>query len=470
MEMEIASQANQSDFEKVLMYAQSANVSFDATKLFEGWAAAKTKFFKAFDNKLIFNFGQVSFDIDPNVKETCVMTLLDEFYRQHCNIRGVCELVNFIDIQKEGFYENKVVTDYTTENGIFIQAGSKLLRAVKHFVDPQLTEAFQTAASMVIQETKVTGDLCFSVHPMDFISLSENTYNWRSCHALDGDYRAGNLNYMMDSSTIVCYLKGQDNAQLPNFPADITWNSKKWRMLLFFSDDGNIIFAGRQYPFFNRNILDIISDALRACGLIPRGQGWASWQQDQIREVPTESGTRYLHDKHLIIGHFIHRAEDIIKDGKNTFHYNDLLHSSCYEPYFTYRTMSNLRKIRLNIGKAVPCLHCGGDNIAIGDDYLCKECELLYGTSQDEDAFAYCDCCGARVFSNDIASVVDKFGCWSYYCPSCRETYGAQSCVACDGFALPGALTEDGRCIGCVKCNSYGSESVVEVTNDDIPF
>ena len=27
----------------------------------------------------------------------------------------------------------------------------------------------------------------------DYLSLSENAFNWRSCHALDGEYRAGNL-------------------------------------------------------------------------------------------------------------------------------------------------------------------------------------------------------------------------------------------------------------------------------------
>lgn len=85
---------------------------------------------------------------------------------------------------------------------------------------------------MLIQEDKVTGILCLSIHPLDYLSLSENTYNWRSCHALDGEYRAGNLSYMMDNTTVVCYLKGEDEAELPHFPAEVKWNSKKWRMLL----------------------------------------------------------------------------------------------------------------------------------------------------------------------------------------------------------------------------------------------
>ena len=73
------------------------------------------------------------------------------------------------------------------------------------------------------------------MHPLDYLSLSENTYNWRSCHSLDGEYRAGNLSYMMDKSTVICYLKSNDDVILSNFGPEVKWNSKKWRVLLYFS-------------------------------------------------------------------------------------------------------------------------------------------------------------------------------------------------------------------------------------------
>ena len=41
---------------------------------------------------------------------------------------------------------------------------------------------------------------------------------------------------MVDSSTFMCYIKSNDDEILPNFPDTVPWNSKKWRMLLFFSD------------------------------------------------------------------------------------------------------------------------------------------------------------------------------------------------------------------------------------------
>ena len=85
---------------------------------------------------------------------------------------------------------------------------------------------------MILQEDKIEGTLCFSVHPLDFLSSSENTYNWRSCHSLDGEFCAGNLSYMADSATMICYLKSDKEEILPRFPEDIPWNNKKWRVFL----------------------------------------------------------------------------------------------------------------------------------------------------------------------------------------------------------------------------------------------
>ena len=87
------------------------------------------------------------------------------------------------------FYDNIVTdSDYSPA-----PKGMKLVRAFKYFEKNKIVlEEIQNLASRYLQEDKVKGTLCFSVHPLDFLSLSENTYNWRSCHSLDGEYRAGN--------------------------------------------------------------------------------------------------------------------------------------------------------------------------------------------------------------------------------------------------------------------------------------
>ena len=42
---------------------------------------------------------------------------------------------------------------------------------------------------------------------------------------------------MVDKSTVICYLKSKEKYKLPNFPSSVLWNSKKWRVLIHFSND-----------------------------------------------------------------------------------------------------------------------------------------------------------------------------------------------------------------------------------------
>ena len=149
-------------------------------------------------------------------------------------------------------FENGWYREHPEENPYKdVKLGMKLVKAFKFFEQDKVTlETIQNEASRLIQEDKIEGKLRVSVHPLDFLSASENTYNWRSCHALDGEYRAGNLSYMCDRSTVMVYLCTEDKKKLPRFPASVPWYSKKWRMLLHFSDNWDMIFAGRNILSF----------------------------------------------------------------------------------------------------------------------------------------------------------------------------------------------------------------------------
>ena len=165
------------------------------------------------------------------------------------------ELAQFIDNNLESFFDNVVSNSDRKE----VPKGMKLVKAFKFFEkDKSTLTEIQNMASQYIQENCMTGTLCFSVHPLDFLSSSENTYNWRSCHALDGEYRAGNLSYMVDSTTFMVYLKGADGVVIPGFPTNVKWNSKKWRMLIHAANDDELIFAGRQYPFASKPGIDTV--------------------------------------------------------------------------------------------------------------------------------------------------------------------------------------------------------------------
>ena len=215
--------------------------------LFQKWMEAKRDFIEAMDGQLIWEWPeQVAFELGSKEKNLRV----DDFVELIQNRWQNNDLADFVAFEKDGFFSNQVTRQYICpQRNLIIPQGMKLLKAFKFFEnDVKVLNDIQSAASMIIQEDKITGTLCLSVHPLDFLSLSENTHNWRSCHALDGEYRGGNLSYMVDRSTIICYIRSNRDDYLPDF-GDVKWNSKKWRVLLFFSNKWDMLFAGRQYPF-----------------------------------------------------------------------------------------------------------------------------------------------------------------------------------------------------------------------------
>lgn len=251
-----------SDVSEVIRYSQNIeNPMID--KLLEDWLKAKSPLMKKFFN------GSVSYRSEE--KMTFELNNDSKSERYDCFIEYVGNLIGwnnkFISylhsLNTEEFYQNSLFRDYIMPDNKKIQKGTKIVKSFKYFItDKKLLHDIQSKASEIIQENKVEGYLTFSVHPLDFLSSSENCFNWRSCHSLDGEYRAGNLSYMCDSSTIICYLQTGEDVKLPNFPESVPWNNKKWRMLLHFNTYLDIVFAGRQYPFTSPGALEKIREVM----------------------------------------------------------------------------------------------------------------------------------------------------------------------------------------------------------------
>lgn len=135
---------------------------------------------------------------------------------------------------------------------------------------------------------------------------------------------------MTDTSTFMCYIKGKDNAKLPNFPDDVPWNSKKWRMLCFLSNDNSMLFAGRQYPFEISSVLELVAKIVN----VLFRSSFHRWYHDKIRDDETTGIC--LNSPYIAVGHDLLPMNILVKDAEGSMHYNDLLYSSCYSPYYSY--------------------------------------------------------------------------------------------------------------------------------------
>ena len=442
----------QEAFNKVITHSQGiAEPKTDA--LFKLWEINKAHIRKQFGDRLIWESPEkISFELGEKEKHARISQFVYDIDIRWRN----GDLAEFIELQEKGFFKNTTIEDYRAPDGKLIKKGTKLIKAFKHFInDERSLNDIQSEASRIIQEDKIEGILCFSVHPLDYLSVSENTYNWRSCHSLDGEYRAGNLSYMMDSHTIICYLRADEPAHLPNFPDDMTWNNKKWRVLLYVSNDWNMVMAGRQYPFETQMGMDYI-----AKNIIPQmfvkskspSVKWTDWKNDYIESFNMSSGEIVqLTHRYLPIGYGLMDLEELVKDANGAKQYNDILYSSTYtDPLYMFKyiadswdenkrinTMTS-ENTKFNIGGYTYCLYCGKEEVANGSaTMMCEECEFKYGTS-DNDIYTYCSCCGQRIYVDDAYYVGDDRLCAHCYdtqtftCERCNMTYWNDEVVYCE--------------------------------------
>lgn len=417
-------------FKEVIRYSQGIEDP-KVDDLFADWYKGKEAFIEAMGG-LIYEFPEtVSFELDAKAKSGKI----DEFI-------GTCEwqfnndkLADFIKTMSDGFYNNMTTSVYELDNGTKLPKGMKLVKAFKYFEsDKNALHELQSRASQIIQSDKVSGKLCISVHPLDYLSSSENVHNWRSCHSLDGDYRAGNLSYMADNHTIICYLKSEDDTNLPNFPHNIKWNSKKWRVLLHISEDWAMMFAGRQYPFSSETGINYLKDHLLKANLC----SWDAWHTEKVSSVNIEGETIRLFRKYIPIEGQLIEMDKLVCDTKNSLQYNDLLKSTCYDPMYSFRShrwsrtaFSNYADpidTKFSIGKEVKCLHCGDDVITYSNMMRCTDCEAEYG--EDSEDFYYCSYCERRVHYDDAHWLAgDEVVCQQCFdnviqrCDCCGEYY-----------------------------------------------
>lgn len=423
-------------FSKVIQYSQGIkNPKID--DIFSQWETNKKYFIDAFGGKLIYEYPEVvRFELGEKERFARIndfIDRIDSFYENG-------DLAFFLGRNVDGFFDNKVVVEDKDHD---IPIGMKLLKAFKYFEDdPIVLDTIQTEASRIIQEDKIEGRLCISVHPLDYLSSSENTFNWRSCHALDGEYRCGNLSYMGDATTVIIYLRDEKtNHKLPHFPNSVPWNSKKWRMLLHISEEKDMMFAGRQYPFFTKVGLDFVLEYLiPAAGFkkhFRRDRHWSPWSNCYITSVEDE-GTNYSHyltDRYIPIMGTLTPIGRIVHKAKNSKHYDDILYSNVYKkPYYSTMRLRgfddfddvDLNRLHFEIGSKTTCLHCGEGIVDGYDMMICPVCDCdEYRLGGYED-YITCECCGTTIYRVNASWVNGD----NAVCDNCAETE-TEVCARC---------------------------------------
>lgn len=115
----------------------------------------------------------------------------------------------------------------------------------------ELFTQFRDRVSLIRTTQRLDVDVVLSIHPIDFLSMSDNKSGWTSCMSLlgNGNCRSGVMEFMNSPTAVVAYVE----SGIPFLPGV---SNKSWRMLLFYDRYGRAALGGRQYPFFSKALAE----------------------------------------------------------------------------------------------------------------------------------------------------------------------------------------------------------------------
>lgn len=384
------------------------------------WNQAKPTLFKLFGEELILS-KELSFAMtreelyrqvtDLLYSNSFIQKVREAYYngvfdRTWTDINGnwqIKEVVSCIVNSVDTFIDNKITFWPDNYKKITLKVGregtncidlfpsSKVMKVLSKVADMlgiEGFEEFRIAHSQILNQKFIKGDFSISIHPLDYMTMSDNECGWESCMSWRnfGGYRQGTVEMMNSPCVIVAYMKSK--TPFPIWGGE--WNNKKWRCL--FIVDENLICKVKSYPYQNDQF---------ECNVI-------NW----IRELAEKNlGVEY--------------EEDIIPwNGEDRVYYND----NCYEPDFCTGHMYNDFSTCTHYISFVKGFN--GTNRYFTINYSgepeCMWCGALTGMDDDGD-LACCDCmtkcycheCGERVYSREAYE--DDYG--FAYCPYCFENY-----------------------------------------------
>jgi len=353
-----------------------------------------------------------------------------EFYQLRSDMLNITE--EFIEDDDKGSFrsflhhcaiiENKVAADYIfTSKGedVVISKGSKVSKSLKRFIhDRKQLRKSQDAYSALIQKNleNVDYSMYLSIHPYDYLTISENDRDWGSCHSLGDDYFFGNFSYMGDASTMVAYILKQGDSFEDYQNGSFEWNSKIWRRLVHIdkTDGRTTIIQSKQYPFQS----DILSKKLT----------------EMLSEVFSKGDKK-------VEPCYGAECKDIYKAGKESLFFTDLrgkdYQTVAMFDYPIERTGTSsffaegdFSYQRVKIGSSFQCIECGEHCATESENGLCFSCNEMYDEDYDCE---YCADCGKLFHSEDMIYTDGEMYCESCisktkkHCPTCGDYFDKNS-------------------------------------------
>lgn len=286
---------------------------------------------------------------------------------------------------------------------------SKVLGKIAEAFNLPGFEDYRICLSQIINQKSVEGKITLSIHPLDYMTMSDNNCGWESCMSWrkEGGYRQGTVEMMNSNHVVVAYISADEDMRLTD---DFYWNSKKWRQLFIINED--LITSVKGYPNHNSELSLEIMNWLRE--LARENLGW-NYQ---------ESFQYYHENNNISIDSFSEEKNNFCLEFGTENMYNDF--GSAPFHWLAFRdTFSEDKIITASWGSSY--LH-----VPYGGQPQCMICGDLYPDFEGEGCLAcdccqtrvYCDCCGESI-EGEVYEV-DEVKCCEYCYDN--KTYMCSSC------------------------------------------
>ena len=285
-------------------------------------------------------------------------------------VGGYCSVRHNVDDFMENKYTGSDMNFVFNKKKINIVKGMKMTKVIRKVseaigMDSEEIDNFCTEVSRKLNDKHLTGELCVSIHPLDYMTMSDNDSDWRSCMRWDDDgcYKQGTVEMMNSENVVVVYLKSKNDMKIGE---DEFWNNKKWRCLYIVDKD--FIFSVKPYPYYNDALVkagaELIAEVMN--------KNLVDYQFD------IDSGFKFDYD---CDGRLNAPGGEIYEFYTN-FMYNDIEEDPCTNHYTIFADRNpygrDLGERDYNYSGESECMFCGGLGIEEEEDLVCYKCAHEY--------------------------------------------------------------------------------------------
>lgn len=278
-------------------------------------------------------------------------------------------------------------------------------------------EQFRIEISQALNVAHLEGELCLSIHPLDYLTMSDNDCDWQSCMswAHDGEYKKGTLEMLGSPYCVVAYLQ----ANTPyRFIGSASASNKKWRQLLFIHP--GFICGNRHYPYEVPELEEIAMRLLKEAAI---NAGYSSYSEERI-QLKNKADNTILGSKAPQTVYLELTMDDMYNDLSTNYYYLAI------EPFlkeakpFYCAVLPHRLTFQLNLSGEARCINCGepiGAQSLNPSLLVCEDCANANGY--------ICNCCD-QFFYDEEPYFTNSDG--QGFCRSCYEDGNLSECDICE--------------------------------------